>query len=189
MFTSGPFTSDSLRLTMTASMRSAEGGAGQPTDDAPGPAASEPTANLLVSSGDRCTNCGAALAVDQRYCVECGTRRGKPRFSIADSAKPAETAPQAGPAFSVAAGWNRLSAILAVIAVLLAIGVGVLIGNASQAPVKVQLSGASLSSTGSGGSAGKTTSKSGSGSTSSSTCTNGTAGCKNGKQTGNFFGG
>ena len=186
MFTSRTFASDSLRLTMTASMRSAEGGSGQ-SADAPGQ--SEPPTNLLVSGGDRCTNCGATLAVDQRYCVECGTRRGKSRFSIADAAKPAETAPQAGPTSAVAAGWNRLSAILAVIAVLLAIGVGVLIGNATQGPVKVQLNGASLSSTGSGGSTGNTTSKSGSGHKSSSTCTNGTAGCKNCKQTGNFFGG
>src|ERR1700733_12540224 len=32
---------------------------------------------------DRCVNCGAPLASDQRYCVNCGERRGKPRFALA----------------------------------------------------------------------------------------------------------
>ncbi|HWE60022.1 MAG TPA: hypothetical protein VG228_10040 [Solirubrobacteraceae bacterium] len=151
----------------------------------------------MASSGDRCANCGAAMAVDQRYCVECGTRRGKPRFAIAGAKSQESSAVSGAQVVSATAGWTRLTAMLAVIAVLLALGVGVLIGNASQSsikqPVKVELTGGSLSSVaatgGSGGSAGKTTSTRGSGSSATKSCTKGTAGCKNGKQTGNFFGG
>jgi hypothetical protein len=32
-----------------------------------------------VSAGERCSSCGAALAADQEYCVECGTRRSSTR--------------------------------------------------------------------------------------------------------------
>jgi F0F1-type ATP synthase membrane subunit c/vacuolar-type H+-ATPase subunit K len=133
------------------------------------------------------------MAVDQRYCVECGTRRGKPRFALADAPV---AAPAATPVPQAAGGWSRLSAALAVIAVLLALGVGVLIGNSTQAslkqPVKVQVTGGALSSaTGSGSRSGATTTpkSSASGGSSPKSCTKGTAGCKNGKQTGNFFGG
>lgn len=31
----------------------------------------------------RCTGCGAVLAADQRYCLECGKRKGEPRVEIA----------------------------------------------------------------------------------------------------------
>ncbi|MDE3132611.1 MAG: hypothetical protein KGL15_00940 [Acidobacteriota bacterium] len=149
-------------------------------------------AGLLVSAGDRCSSCGAGMAIDQRYCVECGTRRGNPRFALATGEQPAPA-----PAVRVTAGWSRVAVILAVIAVLLALGVGVLIGNSTQAsikqPLKVQLSGGSLSSgtagggstSGAAGATTPTTSSSGS----SKSCTKGTAGCKHGSQTGNFFGG
>ncbi len=149
-----------------------------------------------MGSGDRCSNCGSTLAVDQRYCVECGLRRGRPRFAIAGTVTQDPPAASAAIAVRGAGGWSRVSAILAVIAVLLAIGVGVLIGTATQSsirqPVRVVVSGGSLSGGGgssTAGSGGQTTAKSGSTSSSSTTCTKGTAGCKNGKQTGNFFGG
>lgn len=81
--------------------------------------------------------------------------------------------------------------ILSVIAILLALGVGVLIGDATQAtikqPVKVELTGQTLSSAATSSRGSGTGSRPESGSPNS--CTNGTAGCKNGKQTGNFFGG
>lgn len=172
---------------MTAGNSSAEGQSRRsPEADTPG------LPGLLVGGGDRCSNCGTALAVDQRYCVECGTRRGKPRFALAAVAASAETTPMTRPD----GGWSRLSAALAVIAVLLALGVGVLIGNSRQVPlrqpVKVQLTGGTLAptaSTGSGPGSTTTTPAGGSGGTPSKACARGTAGCKNGKQTGNFFGG
>lgn len=173
---------------MTAGTSSAEGQS-RPAPEADTP---EPPA-LLVGGGDRCSNCGSTLAVDQRYCVECGSRRGKPRFALATAAVAAST--ETTPTTPASGGWSRLSAALAVIAVLLALGVGVLIGNSTQAslkqPVKVQITGGTLSSATSGTGSGATTTPAsgGSGGSSTKSCAHGGAGCKNGKQTGNFFGG
>ncbi len=84
-------------------------------------------------SADRCTNCGAALASDQRYCVECGERRGKARFSFE-----ALTAPAAPPPPPTRRRWQpsaSFSFIGGVATLLLALGIGVLIGHGS-APQK-----------------------------------------------------
>lgn len=79
--------------------------------------------------GDRCANCQAPLASDQRYCLSCGQRRGKPRFPVgsvtayavpAETAKPARTGPRVSPNTTLVAGLATL---------LLALGVGVLIGK------------------------------------------------------------
>jgi hypothetical protein len=37
------------------------------------------TMPALGKPGEPCERCGAPLATDQRYCLECGTRRGAPR--------------------------------------------------------------------------------------------------------------
>src|ERR1700722_6408667 len=47
------------------------------------PPARETPSMLVGVPSDRCSSCGAELAVDQRYCVACGQRRGKPRFNLA----------------------------------------------------------------------------------------------------------
>jgi len=92
---------------------------------------------------DRCHVCSAELAPDQRYCVECGARRGKPRFALAASGpqKPAPAATSAAPNL-----WTRATVLLGTLVVLVAIGVGVLIGNAGKTspvkqPIRVVLSG------------------------------------------------
>ena len=33
----------------------------------------------LGNEGDTCPQCGSALATDQRYCLNCGSRRGEAR--------------------------------------------------------------------------------------------------------------
>src|SRR5450755_3368765 len=83
----------------------------------------------LVSSavGDRCTNCQAPFASDQRYCVTCGERRGKARSNFAAPAAPApspkrERAPRPSSGATLIAGVATL---------LLAMGIGFLIGNAN----------------------------------------------------------
>jgi hypothetical protein len=91
--------------------------------------AEDPTRPLLATASDRCATCSAPLASDQRYCLACGERRGKARFSLPS------TAPAASPA--AAPGRDRrpprLSSGGALIAgvgtLLLALGVGVLIGR------------------------------------------------------------
>ncbi|MCL2770413.1 MAG: hypothetical protein FWD42_09955 [Solirubrobacterales bacterium] len=87
-----------------------------------------------VESGqERCVRCGAALASDQRYCVECGQRLGRARLPLMDSSvqereRPAASAPpprrwRASPTTALLAGVGTL---------LLAMGVGVLIGRSGQ---------------------------------------------------------
>jgi hypothetical protein len=49
--------------------------------------------------GDVCAQCGSVLAIDQRYCLNCGWRRGEPRVDyesrMINGAPPAAPAPQA----------------------------------------------------------------------------------------------
>ncbi len=88
----------------------------------------EPLAAAI--GGDRCTNCGTPLVSDQRYCISCGQRRGKARFSfdsLAASAPAKQTAPTpAHPKPRVSSG---VSLIAGVATLLIAIGVGFLIGH------------------------------------------------------------
>jgi hypothetical protein len=111
-----------------------------------------PTQQLgMTTVGDRCVNCGAPLSSDQRYCVNCGERRGKPRFALAEpgtqvtqstvAAPRSPRRPRASSGFTLIAGIATL---------LLAMGVGVLIGHNSASngsprtgtqPVNITLNG------------------------------------------------
>jgi hypothetical protein len=148
---------------------------GDPALDTAGPLAVEQTQEPqeLVSAGtsDNCANCGAPLAADQRYCVECGERRGRARFSFESLVVPKTAAPAApkqprrprlSSSFSFTAGVATL---------LLALGVGVLIGHntnnskpvSAAAPsqtIKIEGGGGSTNNTTANKSAGKTSSNS-----------------------------
>lgn len=81
--------------------------------------------------GDRCAACGTPMATDQKYCLNCGERRGKARFPLSTSvAAPAAAAP---PTASRPPKKQRFSSSTALVAgvgtLLLAMGVGVLIGR------------------------------------------------------------
>jgi hypothetical protein len=108
-------------------------------DTAPLPREPElPTTQIhssAVQSGERCPSCGAPLAADQRYCLECGQRRGDPRLPFMDAVvlmdavkRPKQaTAP---PPKKKRTGISPNAALIAGIGVLLlALGVGVLIGR------------------------------------------------------------
>jgi hypothetical protein len=94
----------------------------------------EPTRQLSVAgASDHCVNCAAPLASDQRYCVNCGERRGKPRFSLAEQheepvqevvTKRSSSSSPRRPRTS--AGFNLIAGVATL---LLAMGVGVLIGH------------------------------------------------------------
>jgi hypothetical protein len=86
----------------------------------------------LVTSvvGDRCANCQAPLAPDQRYCVNCGERRGMPRFSYESMAAPA-VAEATMPPRQRSRFPQGTSLIAGVATLLIAMGVGVLIGHDS----------------------------------------------------------
>jgi hypothetical protein len=40
------------------------------------------TTQVLGKEGEPCRECGAPLAADQRYCLNCGKRRGEPRIDF-----------------------------------------------------------------------------------------------------------
>jgi hypothetical protein len=90
---------------------------------------------------DQCPGCGAHMTRDQRYCLECGSRRGDPRLPFMDAVVFMESVkqPQGAPAATAVAPppppekRSRMSANASLIAgvatLVLAIGVGVLIGR------------------------------------------------------------
>lgn len=94
-----------------------------------------PTTELVSGAvGGRCANCQAPLASDQRYCLNCGQRRGKPRFS-AMPAPATEPAAAAGSAARPPQHPRRSGAatlIAGVATLLIAVGVGFLIGHDSK---------------------------------------------------------
>ena len=97
-----------------------------------------PTTELVAGAvGDRCANCNAPLASDQRYCVNCGDRRGKARFGVgaqaASGAAAAHTGSDAGTheAHHRAPPSAGITLVAAVATLLIAMGVGVLIGRSS----------------------------------------------------------
>lgn len=96
------------------------------------------TAQPPQQAGEGCANCGAPLAGDQRYCLECGERRvfvsdflrsGLPR-AAADSSPAPATPPLPARAGGGSPGRSSSLSLLAGVGVLLlAMGVGVLIGR------------------------------------------------------------
>lgn len=120
----------------------------------------EPIGPSMAAFGgnDSCPNCGARMAADQRYCLNCGHRRGEPRLPFMDavvfmesmSGPPGGGTPPPPPASSGGGSSPRMNANAALIAgvatLVLAIGVGFLIGRsghdsgagaAAEAPIKV----------------------------------------------------
>ena len=96
-------------------------------------------APTLGAQGEPCTSCGAPLAGDQRYCLECGARRTQARVAFRDILATG-SAPSAGPAVVAAAAQDGpparsgLAFLGGLLCLLLALGVGVLIGNSGDDP-------------------------------------------------------
>jgi hypothetical protein len=103
---------------------------------------------------ESCPNCGARMAADQRYCLNCGHRRGDPRLPFMDAVVfmesmnapggAAGTPPPPPPAEPKSNRMNANAALIAGVATLvLAIGVGFLIGRSghenSSAPAAPQV--------------------------------------------------
>jgi hypothetical protein len=85
-----------------------------------------------LAVGERCATCSAQLASDQRYCVECGERRGKARFpvaSLAASAPPPAVTPVNPPAPRERRMPSSATLVAGIATLLLAMGVGVEIGR------------------------------------------------------------
>lgn len=94
-----------------------------------------------VQGGDHCPSCGALLAADQRYCLECGQRRGDPRLPFMDAVvlmdavkRPPQGPPS--PPKKKRTGISPNAALIAGVGVLLlALGIGVLIGRSGDQQV------------------------------------------------------
>ncbi len=94
------------------------------------------TVNLptVGQEGDVCSQCGSVLAADQRYCVNCGTRRSETRVDYqrqlaGNAAQPAGGIPGSAPA-AAAPQWSSPIVAIGAIAVLgVMLLLGVLIGN------------------------------------------------------------
>ncbi len=101
----------------------------------PKPGASAPATPPHTSTGyERCPSCDSLVAIDQRYCIECGRRRGEPRLPFMDAVvfMDAMNRPTEPPARTKEKN-RKLSPNTALIAgvgtLLLALGIGVLIGR------------------------------------------------------------
>jgi len=99
------------------------------------------SAPAQLGNATPCPNCGSPLAPDQRYCLECGERRvpmssllfGTPPAAGATQASPPPGTPPPAPAAPSGGPPQRnqtLTVIAGVGVLLLAMGVGVLIGRA-----------------------------------------------------------
>ncbi len=99
----------------------------------------------LGEAGEPCTACGAALAADQRYCLNCGQRRAGPRVEYrrylapegGTPASPPPEAPTAPPSPPEPSRPERDFAPLAAVGGIAVLGlmllVGVLIGKGNNA--------------------------------------------------------
>jgi hypothetical protein len=149
-----------------------------------------PTTSFSLPGADpeRCPRCGTEMSADQRYCVECGNRRGKPRFALS---KPAAAPPpptvDSKQTSRTTGGWaSGMGLLLTIGVVLLTLGVGYMIGNQgnngknASAPIKVYAGGsgagttASSSGTSNSNSASSNTGSSGSGKSNSAANSAGT---------------
>ena len=101
----------------------------------------------LGPEGDRCSACRAPLAIDQRYCLQCGQRRGARRVDFAELLPLDETSGSAHGAGSAAAAppaagqvapvqsaggsgpWTPLAVVASVATLGLMLLVGVMIGK------------------------------------------------------------
>jgi hypothetical protein len=106
----------------------------QPAAPSPPPATAA-TQPLVATSGEQCPSCGVHVAPDQRYCLACGVRCGEPRLPIMDAVTfmDAMKQPRDAAAPPPLRPQRRVSPNMALFAtigvLLLAMGVGVLIGR------------------------------------------------------------
>jgi hypothetical protein len=104
----------------------------------------DPQAPVFGEQGEPCQECGAPLAADQRYCLNCGRRRAEPRVDFqrmigaAKDEDAAEGAPSAPPPPAEPAKAERDYAPLAAVGGIALLGlmllVGVLIGKGNSSP-------------------------------------------------------
>jgi hypothetical protein len=137
----------------------------------PAPPEPEPAPTQIhapaIQGGDQCASCGALLAADQRYCLECGQRRGDPRLPFMDAVvlmdpvkRPRQAPPP--PTKRKRRGVSPNAALIAGVGtLLLALGIGVLIGRSGPQEVASTAPPAPIVIKGGGGEEGTATAKAG----------------------------
>jgi hypothetical protein len=121
----------------------------------------------VAQSGDQCATCKAPLAADQRYCLECGQRRGDPRLPFMDAvvlmdAVQRPPQPPPAPPKKKRSGISPNAALIAGVGtLLLALGIGVLIGRSGHQEVAQTAAAPQVIKVGGGGEASATASKAG----------------------------
>jgi hypothetical protein len=138
-------------------------------ETAPVPREPEPPPTQIQSaaarSGDHCASCGALLAADQRYCLECGQRRGDPRLpfmdavTVMDAVKRPQQTPPPSPKKKRAGVSPNAALIAGVGTLLLALGIGVLIGRSGHQEVAQTAAAPQVIKVGGGGEESSTASK------------------------------
>jgi hypothetical protein len=103
----------------------------------------------LGEEGDVCEECGSTLATDQRYCLNCGHRRGGSRLDYEQmlSANPGAIGGNGGTMAMAATGpaghipavreWNPITAVGAIAVLGAMLLLGVLIGNKDNGTTQV----------------------------------------------------
>ncbi|MEP6953611.1 MAG: hypothetical protein ABI950_06055 [Solirubrobacteraceae bacterium] len=118
----------------------------------------------IAPGGEPCPGCGAALAGDQRYCLQCGTRRGDARLPFRDAL--AGRPPGGGYVERVTERYapepapdsrTGLTFLAGLACLLLALGVGVLIGRSGQASTPAKAVAPQVIQVGGAGAAAATT--------------------------------
>jgi len=166
-------------------------------------------APTLGASGEPCATCGALLAADQRYCLNCGARRTDARIAFKEilatngaavvgvegtagdyglarpAGAPSGGPPPASPPRDGSGNRSALAALGGLACLLLALGVGVLIGNsgkdktaAAPAPQVISVGGGAAGT--STGASGTTTPSTTTPSSSSSGSSSGSGGSSSG---------
>jgi len=89
--------------------------------------------SMITSIRERCSACGAAMTSDQRYCVECGERNGPARVQLTSGQpQPAQAAPAIRPLSRPPRASVNSTLIAGIGLLLLAMGIGVLIGRSGK---------------------------------------------------------
>jgi hypothetical protein len=109
-------------------------------------AATQEQTPVLGEHGEPCQECAAPLAADQRYCVNCGKRRGEPRVDYrrlmgvnessapdAEQPSPPVAAPEDEP--KAERDYAPLAAVGGIAVLGLMLLVGVLIGKGNSSPM------------------------------------------------------
>lgn len=101
----------------------------------------------IGESTPRCPNCGAALARDQRYCLNCGQRLTEPRVDFHEALGLKTTPPPPPPRNRTWTDRGALLTLASIAAIVIALGVGIVIGrgngssNTAAKPTVVTVSG------------------------------------------------